>query len=659
MRAYLAAILLLGACSLKTTEYTYEDDVDASVDADTVLQAGGQVTGMWNGAAVQLHLTANGGIDVLQTVDANGTFRFDQEMVDGVSFSVSVESQPTDHTCVVSNGNGTIEGADNLDALIECSGPPVAIAISAPIGFTFDDSLTEFDLDTSIVIQQTSFTVTAPTADSITLNQATALTNDVASPKISLAYGLNTATIDVTVGTLSRTYTFNVDRGAVDVAQHIYAKASNPDSGDRFGTSIAIDGDLMVVGAKLEWSGNGDPNDDSVANAGAAYVFHRIGGTWVQEGYLKGAERDVNDHFGWSVAISGDTVIVGEPDEDSAAVGVNGDAADDNLDSNGAAWIFRRNGGSWTQEAYLKPSIASATAQGFQFGHSVSISGNTAVVGARWEKSNATLVNGNQNDSSAGSAGAAYVFVRSGTTWSQQAYVKASNTEGGDEFGSSVAVSGDLLVVGARLEDGCGINVGGNQTSNGCSSAGAAYAYRRTGSTWAFEAYLKASNPEMTDLFGCSVAANGNVIAVGACTEDSADPTNPTDNFALEAGAVYAFRYNGAAWSPDGYLKANLPDSGAHFGTAVGVFGDLIAVGAESQDIGGQTFLFRHDGTNWLEPIGLTSANIGTGDKFGISVGLSSDGLAVAADSEDSASSGINPMDTGNLGESGAAYIFR
>ena len=129
----------------------------------------------------------------------------------------------------------------------------------------------------------------------------------------------------------------------------------------------------------------------------------------------------------------------------------------------------------------------------------MAVSGDTVVVGALWEDSSATGVNGNQSDNSAADAGAAYVFVRSGTTWSQQAYLKASNTGAGDYFGCSVAVSGDTVVVGAYGEDSSATGVNGNQSDNSATDAGAAYVFVRSGTTWSQQAYLKASNTGADD----------------------------------------------------------------------------------------------------------------------------------------------------------------
>jgi len=157
---------------------------------------------------------------------------------------------------------------------------------------------------------------------------------------------------------------------------------------------------------------------------------------------------------------------------------VNGDGSNDSAGGSGAAYVFTRTGTNWTQEAYLK---ASNTEAGDSFGWSVGLSGDTAVVGAWIESSEATGVNGHQSDNSAALAGAAYTFTRSGTNWSQRAYLKASNTETNDQFGWSVAVSGDTVMVGANGEDSNATGVNGNQANNSATESGAAYIFTGLG----------------------------------------------------------------------------------------------------------------------------------------------------------------------------------
>src|SRR6185436_5843616 len=178
--------------------------------------------------------------------------------------------------------------------------------------------------------------------------------------------------------------------------------------------------------------------------------FVRNGITWSQQAYLKASNSGAADRFGGSIDVSGDTIVIGAYNEDSNATGVNGDQNNNSASNSGAAYVFVRNGVTWSQQAYLK---ASNTGANDFFGGTVAMSGDTVVVGAYGEDSSATGVNGNQGDNSMPSSGAVYVFARNGVTWSQQAYLKASNTGASDSFGLGLAVSGDTVVVGAEDED--------------------------------------------------------------------------------------------------------------------------------------------------------------------------------------------------------------
>jgi hypothetical protein len=373
-------------------------------------------------------------------------------------------------------------------------------------------------------------------------------------------------------------------------SQQAHLKASNAWYDDEFGWSVAISGDTVVVGAPYEDSAatgvNGDQNDNSALQSGAAYVFVRAGDAWSQQAYLKASNTGAVDEFGRSVSISGDTVVVGAPYEDSAATGVDGDQNNDSALRSGAAYVFIRSEGIWSQQAYLK---ASNTGTDDRFGSSVAISGETVVVGAYLEDSSATGVDGDQNNDSALRSGAAYVFVRSGDAWSQQAYLKASNTGKHDHFGGPVAISGDTVVVGADLEDSSTKGVNGDQTDNLAPSSGAAYAFVREGGVWSQQAYLKASNTEARDLFGSSVAISGDTIVIGAQWEDSAATGvngNQKDNSAPDSGAAYVFVRTGSAWSQQAYLKASNTGAVDEFGHAVAISGNTVVVGANQEDSG-------------------------------------------------------------------------
>ena len=417
-------------------------------------------------------------------------------------------------------------------------------------------------------------------------------------------------------------FTFTVACAAP--AQQAYLKASNTEGNDYFAHSLAVSGDTVVVGAPIKDN-----------RAGAAYVFVRAGTNWTQQAYLKASNAEADDYFGYSVSVSGDTVVVGAYGESSNATGVNGNPSDNGTLYSGAAYVFVRNGTNWAQQAYLK---ASNPDPDDTFGVRVAVSGDTVVVGAYLEASSATGVNGNQSDNSAYLAGAAYVFVRTGTNWSQQAYLKASNTGAEDWFGWSVAVSGDTAVVGASSEDSNATGVNGNQSDNSASSAGAAYVFVRTGTNWHQQAYLKASNTDSNDYFADSVAVSGDTVVIGAPVKD-------------RAGAAYIFVRNGTNWTQQAYLKASNTDSNDYFAHSVAVSGDTVVVGAPSDAISafhntnlnsGAAYAFVRSGANWSQQAYLKASNTEAGDVFGWSVAVSGDTLAIGAPFEDSSATGVN-----------------
>jgi len=357
----------------------------------------------------------------------------------------------------------------------------------------------------------------------------------------SNAIGVNGDQNDNSTSWAGAAYIFTHDGGVW--SQQAYLKASNPDWDDRFGYSVAISGDTVVIGAALEDSNatgvNGDQGDNSAEIAGAAYVFIRSGSNWSQQAYLKASNTDADDWFGSSVAISGETVVVGASREDSNAAGIDGDQNNNLAASSGAAYVFVRTGTDWSQQTYLKASDPAA----WDLFSTVAISDDTVVVGARWEDSGAAGVNAGQDDYSASSAGAVYVFTRNGTLWNQQAYLKASNTDADDIFGARLAISGDKLVVGAVWEDSDATGINGNQGDNSASYAGAAYLFTRSGAVWNQKAYLKASNTDADDWFGYP-AISGDTIVIGAHGEASGANGvggDQADNSAERAGAAYVF----------------------------------------------------------------------------------------------------------------------
>jgi hypothetical protein len=477
--------------------------------------------------------------------------------------------------------------------------------------------------------------------------------------------------------------------------------ASNAGEDDQLGagnalTGVALavsrDGTTLVVAAPHEDSAargvNGNQADDSAFDAGAVYVYQRSGATWAQQAYLKASNAQAGDQFGFAVALSGDgnTLAVSANFEDGGAAGINGSQADESAAGAGAVYVFVRNGGTWTQQAYVK---ASNVGEGDRFGYSLALSddGQTLAVGAIGEDSVATGMTGNQADNSAEQAGAAYVFVRSGATWSQQAYVKASNTQAGDLFGFCVALNGDGTTLGvcAYDEDSSAEGVDGDQADNRSNGSGAAYILVRSGSAWRQQAYVKASNTTIQGAFGAAIAlsADGNTMAITAVDEDGlnpgvgaipwqADRKAPDRTRVAEdsAGAVYIYARTSGKWGFDTYIKSSNIRANDTFGTrlALSADGSVLAAGAPQQPGGGTgvnppatdasapesgaVYVFLRDGGRWRQDAYVKAPDAAEYDLFGSAVALSGNGRLLAA-----AAMGADGPDNATR-DAGAVYLF-
>jgi len=481
------------------------------------------------------------------------------------------------------------------------------------------------------------------------------------------------------------------DSNAVSTATEMiaaigYVKASNTGSNDRFGFSVALsaDGYTLAVGAWSEDSSTSGINstpDELASDAGAVYVYSRSGSTWTQQAYVKAGNTGAGDQFGYSVALSadGNTLAVGAYNEDSSSTGINS-TPDEAATNAGAVYVYSRSGSTWTQQAYVKAGNTGAVDQ---FGESGarSADGNTLAVGANGEDSSSTGINSTP-DELASDAGAVYVYSRNGSTWIQQAYVKASNTGAGDTFGTSVELSadGNTLAVGAQGE--ASSSTGINSTPDELASyAGAVYVYSRSGSTWTQQAYVKASNTGAVDLFGYAVAlsADGNTLAVGALFEASSSTgiNSTPDDLASLAGAVYVYSRSGSTWTQQAYVKASNTGAADFFGTSVALSadGNTLAVGARSEDSStsginstpdelasdaGAVYVYSRNGSTWIQQSYVKASNTGAYDQFSYAVALSADGntLAVGAYNEDSSSTGINSTPDDASFSTGAVYLY-
>lgn len=395
-----------------------------------------------------------------------------------------------------------------------------------------------------------------------------------------------------------------------------------------------------------------------IEDEGAQYPV-TIDPTVSQEAYLKANSIDAGDNFGYSVAISNDRVVVGAPEEDSAATGVNGDDTDDSVGGSGAAYVFFYNGTTWVLEAYLK---ASTVTSNDRFGTVVDIENDSIVVTAPGE-------DGIQTNS-----GAAYVFERSNDgTWAEVSYLKAENCESNDGFGISAAISTEYLVVGAHGEDG-GATTISYPDNNAESRAGAAYVFKRSSSGTSYYwypdsagGYLKADDPRLEDRFGSSVAIYGKTIVVGSPGEDSdsdgvvdVQSSNFSDPDTLNSGAAFVFDLVVdpitfvEEWKRVAVIKAPDSDDSASYGLAVAVYQDIVAV---SGVYAGRRTVSVFERENWSAASSawdwnsealLYAPNLSSdSDDFALTISLDRDVLGVGAMFEDSVAT-----------NSGAAYIY-
>ena len=431
--------------------------------------------------------------------------------------------------------------------------------------------------------------------------------------------------------------------------------APDPDSFAYFGFSVGIDGDTAIVGATRD--------DEAGNDAGAAYIFVRNQFGWAPQAKLIGNNTESEDNFGYAVDVHGDFAIATSPKNRGS----------------GSAYIYKREGIEWEQKRNrvrirmipIDPDGASA------FGVSVDLRGNTAVIGATGgnvgedvvgaayiftqneppfcnqhtklvaadrnggdqlgfavaigENENEVIAGAPKQDAGGLASGAAYIFgQREGASWVESAKLSDGETASEDQFGVSVAISGNFAVSGAQQDDDIAPN------------AGAAYIFERSGFLWLQRAKLTTDNAQAGDLFGNAVAMDGETVLVGAPGVDEAGP---------EAGAAYVFVQVGEEWIQQARLIGDDLEIFDRFGAAVAVHGDTAIVGAYGKDgIGtdsGAAYVFVRSGTSWTQQAKLTHQGAVPGDLFGFAVGVYEDNALIGAYRSDAAGP-----------DSGAAYLF-
>lgn len=371
--------------------------------------------------------------------------------------------------------------------------------------------------------------------------------------------------------------------------------ADDAAAGDTFGDSVALEGDTVLIGAPFD--------DDNGTSSGAAYVLTQQAGVWTQEAKLVAEDASFGDVFGSSVALSGDIAVVGAYLDD--VVGTN----------SGAAYVFTRTLGAWTQAEKL---IADNLGGGDNFGISVAIDGETIVIG----------VPGDDDDGL--SSGSAVVFTRSTGVWTPKAKLKAEDADKGDQFGTSVAISGGTIVIGAPYHDGVSID------------SGAAYVFTGGGNSWTQAAKLTAATGASNDLFGWSVSVSDDTALVGAFRDDQGGN---------DAGAAYVFSNGGGDWTEVAKLVAEDAAGIDWLGQSVSLDGDTAILGAYGDDDGGShagaAYIFAGVGGLWYQQNKLSADEIDAYDYFGYSVAVDGDTLLASAIYDD---------DGGT--DAGAAYLF-
>lgn len=383
--------------------------------------------------------------------------------------------------------------------------------------------------------------------------------------------------------------------GGFTEMQKLLASDGAADTG--FGAQISLDGDTALICTP------GD--DDNGHYSGSAYVFIRTGTTWTQQAKLLPSDGAAEEQFGSDCALVGDTALIGAFFDN------------DNGNHSGSAYVFTRSGTTWTQQQKL---LAADGVTDAQFGISVSLSGDTALIGA------------NRDDDNGNRSGSAYVYIRTGTTWTQQAKLIASDGAEEERFGIDVALEGDTAMIGSETPD------------NGDNS-GSVYVFTRSGTTWTEQQKLLASDGAAADWFGFSIALEGDTALFAASLDDDKG---------AQSGSAYIFTRTGTTWTQQQKLTASDGAIADHFSeNAVALDGDTAIIGAYmDDDLGsnsGSAYVFTRADTTWTQQQKLTASDGTAGDMFSqYGVILDGDTAIIGAWYDDN----VNGVDAGS------AYVF-
>ena len=610
------------------------------------------------------------------------------------------------------NGDGVPDkGTTSPAVLVDNSpakiiiGPPsvLTVDVSTPVTYelTFEGIPSGFDdLDVIVVGASEGCSVSIADPETLTPEVTVIGCSQNGYAAINIAGGSSSdllGNVDIGAGPSEYVEVSNYPDGWF---QEAYIKAANASVDDYFGQSVSLSGDTVAVTAHLDdenlaviVNGTTAPNNGGALESGAVYVYKRTGNNWEQQAYIKGSNNQAYHYFGNRVSISGNTLAVGHVNDDSnSRTIVNGTSSSaGSAGASGAVFIYERTGDNWVQQAFIKALNADG---GDRFGANFSLSGNTLAVGA-YDESEAYnyIVNGTvlPNANNSRDSGAVYIYRRNGSVWSHESYIKARNRQNDEEFGASLSLSGDTLAVGLLREDSNQLSItNGTDVSfdNSTSDTGAVYVYKRRGTIWAQEAYIKGSSLGNSDYFGVNVTLSNNLLAVGATGEDSGattivnGSTAPTDQSVWDSGAVYIFERSPTGWEQQAFIKSVNRSNYDNFGSSLSLSSSTLAVGVKNEDSSGSTiingttadasngaaesgavYIYKRTGGVWAQESYIKPANTNIGDEFGISVSLSGDTLAVGARYEDSSTTtiinGANASLDNGKSNSGAVYIYR
>ena len=603
--ATLAIVAALGAGGCRQALGIPGDFVTPGcADGEDCFSVSGRVTGASRTSeTVAIHL---GDFESV-TPTADGTFTFEYGIADHAPYLVTASPN-----CFVVNEQGLVDGAGVDNVEVFCDGlvsfDPLMFSAPLELDPAYSPAVEVYNARASLLTQQLSV-VARPTYETGVVTQVL-LGERALQPAGDDRFGPITAEgtslfIDLdepTWGNLR--YEIRLDTTEVP-AEFGYGKAPASEPRARFGSAVASDGDITVVGSPLAPGG------------GRVTIFRRTNRSWMMERELQAPVPSEGDQFGASVAIAGSTIVIGAPNSGAGK---------------GAAYTSTASASGWSNANAL---VSPASASGDRFGAAVAIAGPTIVVGAP-----------------GASAGAGRAFVFGGTPVT----LVAPNAGSGDRFGTSVAVSGSRIAVGAPGEDSLrsGIQLATPLEHDELySDAGAVYVFAATG---AFEAFVKPVGTSAGDEFGAAVALGSDLLAVGA----------PLADFAAPAGGA-AYLFDVTPWIETTRLGPPAANAmGDNFGRTIAIAGNVLAVGAPYEDSAdeavldtGAAYLYPLTAATPGDPKVVRASRADSGDFFGAALALTLDCLVVGAPFEDSASDSWNGNQGNGAGDSGAVYAFR